>query len=71
MTQAEFDAECKKLCPHCEAGEKIRWRDNTKEWVHDFSFGGIDPKLGRRSGMGHSICQAHAFRIANQGQISG
>ena len=51
MTQAEFDAECRKLCAHCAANEKVRWRDNTREFVHDFAFGNVDPKMGRRAGM--------------------
>jgi len=71
LTQAEFDIECKKQCPHCDAGEKLRWRESTKEWVHDFSFGVIYQKLLRRAGMGHSLCGAHAFRVANQDQVSG
>jgi hypothetical protein len=71
VTEAEFDAECKKLCPHCAAGENLRWRESTSENVHDFSFGPKDPKLGRSLGMGHSLCQAHAYREANKGLISG
>ena len=58
----EFEAKCKELCPHCAAGEKVRVRLDTGENVHDFSFGMADPKLGRPTGMGHSICQAHEFR---------
>lgn len=65
MTPAEFEAKCKELCPHCKAGEAVRMRTDTGEYVHDFSFGVVDPLLGRPRGMGHSICQAHEFRKAN------
>ena len=71
MTQAEFDAECRKLCAHCAANEKVRWRDNTREFVHDFAFGNVDPKIGRRVGMGHTICGAHAYREKYKDQVVG
>ena len=62
---AEFNAECKKLCPHCAAGEPVRVRVDTGEHVHDFSFGAPDPMTGRARGRGHTICQAHEFRKQN------
>ena len=62
MTDDEFEARCKELCPHCAAGEKVRQRTDSLEWVHDFSFGETDKKIGRPIGMGHSICSAHEFR---------
>jgi hypothetical protein len=67
VTQDEFDAKCKELCPHCAAGEVVRQRTDTLEWVHDFSIGGDPPNkpFGRRS-MGHGICQAHAFRMTRK-----
>lgn len=61
----EFAEKCKELCPHCKAGERVRLRTDSLEWVHDFSFGTIDPKTGRPTGMGHGLCQAHEFRKAN------
>ena len=63
MTKDEFNAQCKALCPHCLAGEVVRYRVDSKEFVHDFSFGGdkAGTPFGRRQ-MGHGICQAHAFR---------
>jgi hypothetical protein len=72
VTQAEFDAQCKALCPHCAAGEVVRVRSDTNEWVHDFSFGGdkAGTPFGRRQ-LGHGICQAHAFRTENKDKISG
>ncbi len=71
MTQAEFDAKCRELCPHCAAGEPVRQRLDTDEFVHDFSFGEVDPKINRRIGIGHSICSAHEFRMQNKDQVSG
>lgn len=65
MIPDEFDAKCKALCPHCAAGAVLRQREDTLEWVHDFAFGAIDPKLGRPAGIGHGICLAHEFRKNN------
>jgi hypothetical protein len=65
MTSEELEAKCKELCPHCKAGEPVRRRLDTFEWVHDFSFGSVDPNTGRKSGFGHSICGAHDLRKQN------
>lgn len=71
MTPVEFESKCKELCPHCKAGEAVRQRTDTIEFVHDLSFGTADLKIGRRVGMGHSICSAHDFRSEWAGKISG
>ncbi len=71
MTQAEFDVQVKALCPRCAAGDKVRLREDSREWVHDWSFGVPDPKIGRSPGMGHGICLAHAFRTEWEGKIDG
>ena len=65
-TQPTFDEQCKALCPHCAAGEVVRLRTDTNEWVHDWSFGGKDPKTGTPVGRGHGICLANEIRKANQ-----
>ena len=65
MTSEEFDAECKKLCPHCKAGEPVRRRLDTFEWCHDFSFGAPEGTPFGRSQMGHGICGAHDLRTQN------
>ena len=62
MTPELFDAKCKELCSRCAAGDPIRVRADTGEVVHDWSFGGIDPKTGKPVGRGHGICQAQEFR---------
>ena len=47
------------------AGEPVRYRNDSKEFVHDFSFGApADTPFGRRH-MGHSICGAHDLRTQN------
>lgn len=65
MTSSEFEAKCKELCPHCAAGEVVRQRTDTLEWVHDLSFGAVDSKTGRKIGFGHGLCGAHEFRKQN------
>lgn len=70
MMNDEFEAKCREICLHCAAGEPVRQRTDTGEFVHDFSFGGVDPKIGRRTGMGHSICSAHDLRTQWEGKLS-
>lgn len=65
MSTEEFEQKCKELCPNCAAGVTVRQREDTKEWIHDWAFGGTDPKTGRLTGIGHGICGAHDFRTAN------
>ena len=62
---SEIEDKIKELCPHCKAGEPVRRRSDTGEWVHDFSFGAVDPKTGQKTGRGHCICSAHSFRVEN------
>lgn len=71
MTRTELENQCKDICPHCKAGEAVRLRIDTFEFVHDFSFGDPDPKLGRRAGFGHGICHAHDLRKEWEGKLSG
>jgi hypothetical protein len=63
VTEFDFESKCKDLCPHCAAGEVVRYREDTKEFVHDWSFGAVDMKIGRRVGMGHGMCAAHELRL--------
>ena len=62
MTPEEFEAQCKELCPRCAAGDPVRLRTDTGENVHDWAYGGTDPKTGKLVGRGHGICLAHEFR---------
>jgi hypothetical protein len=71
VTLLEFETKCRDLCPHCAAGEHVRQRTDTSEWVHDWSFGGMDPKIGRRTGIGHGICLAHDLRLKQKDLVDG
>ena len=71
MSTEEFEAGCKELCPRCAAGDPIRLRSDTGEIVHDWSFGGTDPKTGKLIGNGHGICLASEFRKEWGGKLSG
>jgi hypothetical protein len=71
VTKDEFDSKCRDLCPHCAAGEVVRHREDTNEHVHDWSFGAVDPKTGRKSGFGHGMCGAHALRLKEKDLVDG
>lgn len=71
MTSDEFAQMCRDICPHCNAGIAVRQRPDTSEFVHDFVSGPVDPKIGRPTGMGHSICMATHWRNKNQDQVVG
>ena len=71
MTLLEFETKCRDLCPHCAAGEHVRFRTDTNEHVHDWSFGTVDPKIGRRTGIGHGICLAHELRLKQKDLVDG
>ena len=62
MSTDQFQAQCQQACPRCAAGDPVRLRADTGEWVHDWSFGGTDPKTGRLLGNGHGICLANDLR---------
>lgn len=63
--QPTFDEQCKALCPRCASGDPLRFRDDTKEFIHDWSFGGTDPKTGKLLGRGQGICLANDLRKQN------
>ena len=66
MTQAEFDKQCRDLCPHCKDGIALRVRLDTGEHVHDGSIQ-IPGTLGRR--QSHAFCLASRFRNENKDKI--
>lgn len=49
LSREEFDEACELICPHCRSGMILRFRDATKEWVHDGS-------------NKHGICWANGLR---------
>ena len=59
MTPENFEQFCKDICPHCASGAPVRWRDDSKEWVHDTTIT-IPGTLGKR--QGHAFCLASNFR---------
>lgn len=70
MPLADFERLCQTQCERCAAGDPLRQREDTHEYVHDWAFGLVDPRLGRRPGMGHSICQAHALRLERSDRLA-
>ena len=53
FTSDEFEDACRKTCPRCADGSALRWRPETKEWVHD---------SGGRASFSHSYCLATGLR---------
>lgn len=49
LTDAEFDAACVAICPLCREQVALRYREATKEWVHD-------------ANNKHGICWASGLR---------
>ena len=62
MTRDEFEAEIKKQCAYCARGAPVRYRPETREYVHD-----------NRAGIGFSItiCRANMFRNEHEEFRSG
>jgi hypothetical protein len=63
LTDAELEAVCKTICPHCNAGSHTRLRQETHEFIHDQILyegalrGGPNDSL-----KGHAICWASGLR---------
>lgn len=68
MSQSDFDAKCGELCETCRKGVAVRFRDDTKEFVHDSAVP-IPGTLGFR--MGHFYCTASDFRKENARLVGG
>ena len=63
LTPTEFDELVKLTCPRCKAGSVPRFRDDTKEWVHDYA---------ERGGFSHTFCLASGLKQAyDSGAIGG
>jgi len=68
LTDLEFEDECCRRCAHCyrardmlklgKSGHTLRFRGDTKEWVHDFV------EDYRRT---HAFCQADQLRKSRNG----
>lgn len=57
MTRQDFDDKCAELCKTCAAGIAVRYRSDTREYVHD-----VTARVGPGTQFSHSLCQANAFR---------
>ena len=68
MSQSDFDRQCGELCKACRDGVAVRFRDDTKEFVHDTSVE-IPGTLGKR--MGHMFCTASDFRKEKARLVDG
>ena len=64
-TPAEKDKIIREVCPHCAKGYEVRFRPETREWVHDL---GTSTPDGRTHHVKHTLCLASNFR---QGNLSG
>jgi hypothetical protein len=53
LTESEFITAVNQTCPVCNAGRPVRFRDDTKEFVHDYDVTG---------GFRHSFCLATGLR---------
>lgn len=57
MTREEFGEVCCIICPLCDSADEerklARYRNPTREWVHDVVLG---------STRQHTLCRANAFR---------
>lgn len=54
MTSEQFIQTCRDVCPHCKADVIVRWRDDSREYVHD---------IYRGTAVTHAFCLASHFRI--------
>ena len=55
LTPDEFEEVCGLVCPHCRAGQPIRKRDDTGEYVHDAIL---------NTSHAHALCWANGLRTS-------
>lgn len=54
----DIEILCAAKCQHCRDKARLRYRDDTREWVHDTWV---------RGQQAHTICAAHDLRMENNG----
>lgn len=65
MFALDLEDAAKRRCVHCAAGNPVKYRENTGEWVHDYvnqrllPNGTIVPTAGA---FAHTICHANELR---------
>lgn len=62
LDPATFEATCRAVCPNCAAGKAVRFRPETREWVHDLSAG--------RGLFSHTLCMATHLRNSDMAPSS-
>lgn len=60
LTDEEFEALAKENCPYCKRGIAIRYRTDTREFVHDNIKG---------ASFSHSLCLSNGMRKARKTQV--
>jgi hypothetical protein len=54
---AEFTGLCRTICPHCDKGIAVRYRPETREFVHD---------IHKPNSFTHTLCLANGLRLKYQ-----
>jgi len=55
----DFEQQCRDKCQFCKDGVRLRYRDDSGEWIHEGAIQ-IPGTLGRRHS--HVLCLANGFR---------
>lgn len=58
----ELEQVCKEICPACAAGNTIRQRTDTLEWIHTFT---------NQGGFSSAFCLASNYRNKYKDRFSG
>jgi hypothetical protein len=76
LTELEFEDACCRTCPHCNAardmaklgqkGHMLRWRPDTREFVHDFVLVKSDARF-KGTELTHAYCRASLMRRLRNG----
>lgn len=64
MSQSEPEGGPFDICPHCKTGAPIRWRDDTKEFIHEHIR---TTDAFRTTSFSQVYCIATPLRIAANG----
>lgn len=59
---ADFGELCRVVCPHCAKGVEVRYRPETREFVHDINKG---------TSFSHTLCLANGLWLKYQDRSSG
>lgn len=62
LTDEEFESLVISNCPACMAGNAVRFRDDTKEFIHDYVKG---------SAFSQQLCLSNGMRNARRIQQGG